>query len=153
MAQEIGKGAGEGLELAGGRNLGGRKTVRVIAGRERAPAPSSRPRICVRGKLRRGILLVIPAQAGTHDKPDGGRDQRLRKRPMLTLRTMKPLFIAALVFAAAGLSACGVRGPLDPPTQATAEGQAKSSEAGDAGENSAAKPKPHEDFILDPLLR
>ena len=72
---------------------------------------------------------------------------------MLTLRTMKPLLIAALVLAAAGLSACGVRGPLDPPTQATGTVPNKSPEAGDAGENSAAKPKPHEDFILDPLLR
>lgn len=61
------------------------------------------------------------------------------------------IFAAAL--AAAGVTACGVRGPLEPPSKAQAEGQAKSAEAGDAGENSAAKPKPHENFILDPLLR
>ena len=63
------------------------------------------------------------------------------------------LAVLVLALAAVGLSACGVRGPLDPPPQAAAEGAAKSAEAGDAGENSAAKPKPHEDFILDPLLR
>ncbi len=53
----------------------------------------------------------------------------------------------------AGIAGCGVRGPLEPPPQAAAEGAVKSAEAGAAGENSAAKPKPHEDFILDPLLR
>lgn len=61
--------------------------------------------------------------------------------------------IFAVALAAGGLTACGVRGPLEPPSRAQAEGVAKSAEAGDAGENSAAKPKPHEDFILDPLLR
>ena len=72
---------------------------------------------------------------------------------MLT-RTTKPLTIAmALALATSGLAACGVRGPLDPPNQATGTVPNKSPEAGDAGENSAAKPKPHEDFILDPLLR
>ncbi len=61
--------------------------------------------------------------------------------------------IAAVVLAAMLVGACGVKGPLDPPAQAKADGEAKSAEAGAAGENSAAKPKPHEDFILDPLLR
>ncbi|NOT71163.1 MAG: hypothetical protein HOP09_07710 [Hyphomicrobium sp.] len=55
--------------------------------------------------------------------------------------------------AALLVSACGVRGPLEPPTQAKAEGEAKSAEAGAAGENSAAKPKPHDGFVLDGLLR
>jgi predicted small lipoprotein YifL len=69
-------------------------------------------------------------------------------------RTAKTsLALLAVVLAAGGLGACGIRGPLEPPPQAAAEGQVKSSEAGAAGENSAAKPKPHEDFILDPLLR
>ncbi len=74
---------------------------------------------------------------------------------MLTPRTAKSLTLAlTLAFATCGLAACGVRGPLDPPTTAQADGQAtKSAESADAGENSAAKPKPHEDFILDPLLR
>lgn len=67
----------------------------------------------------------------------------------------KPIFVIfALVLAAGGLSACGVRGPLEPPTKAETGGEkTKSAEAGDAGENSAAKPKPHDNFILDPLLR
>ncbi|MGL4395525.1 MAG: LPS translocon maturation chaperone LptM [Hyphomicrobium sp.] len=55
--------------------------------------------------------------------------------------------------ALAGLGGCGVRGPLDPPPEAVASGTAKSAEAGAAGENSAAEPKPHEGFILDRLLR
>jgi predicted small lipoprotein YifL len=75
---------------------------------------------------------------------------------MLTLRTAKSLMIAAAIaFAAAGLSACGVKGPLEPPggDAAKSEGEAKSSESADAGQNSAAPKKPHETFILDPLLR
>jgi predicted small lipoprotein YifL len=66
-------------------------------------------------------------------------------------QTAKPLLlIAAMALVVAG---CGVRGPLDPPNQATGTIPNKSPEAGDAGENSAAKPKPHEEFILDSLLR
>ena len=73
---------------------------------------------------------------------------------MLTPRTAKPLTIAlTLGIAAFGLTACGVRGPLEPPPQAAGDVPNKSAEAGDAGENSAANPQPHEDFILDPLLR
>ena len=73
----------------------------------------------------------------------------LRGRPFLTV----PATLLALA-AAALLGACGVRGPLEPPTQAQTQGEkTMSAEAGAAGENSAAKPKPHEDFILDPLLR
>ena len=68
-----------------------------------------------------------------------------RARPVLT--------VAAVALATVVLTACGVRGPLDPPAQAKAEGEAKSAEAGAAGENSAAKPKPHEPFVLDGLLR
>lgn len=60
---------------------------------------------------------------------------------------------AAISFAALSLCACGVKGPLDPPTQAKAEGDVKSAEAADPGENSAAPPKPHEPFVLDGLLR
>ncbi len=52
-----------------------------------------------------------------------------------------------------GLAACGVRGSLDPPPQAKASGTAKSAEAAGTQPDSAAPPKPHEGFILDPLLR
>ena len=70
---------------------------------------------------------------------------------MLKPQTAKPLLlIAAMALAVAG---CGVRGPLDPPLQAADDVPNKSADSADAGENSAAKPKPHEDFILDPLLR
>lgn len=60
---------------------------------------------------------------------------------------------AALLLAAVGVSACGVKGPLEPPVAAKAEGEAKSADAAAAGENSAAAPKPHEPFVLDGLLR
>ncbi len=79
---------------------------------------------------------------------------------MPTLRTapalIRPLITAAvLAVAAAGLSACGVKGPLEPPggSAAVASGEAKSAESADPGSNSAAPKKPHEPFILDPLLR
>jgi predicted small lipoprotein YifL len=71
----------------------------------------------------------------------------------MTTRAKLPVTLLALALVACGLTACGVRGPLEPPPEAVAEGQTKSAEAGAAGENSAAKPKPHEPFILDPLLR
>jgi predicted small lipoprotein YifL len=58
--------------------------------------------------------------------------------------------VAALAF---GLAACGVRGSLDPPPGAKAAGTAKSAEAAGTQPDSAAPPKPHEGFILDPLLR
>ncbi|MBK9078494.1 MAG: lipoprotein [Hyphomicrobium sp.] len=73
---------------------------------------------------------------------------------MAISQTSRPwLALAAVVIAAGALAGCGVRGPLDPPAQAKAEGEAKSAEAGAAGENSAAPPKPHEPFVLDGLLR
>jgi predicted small lipoprotein YifL len=52
-----------------------------------------------------------------------------------------------------GLGACGVRGSLDPPPQAQASGTAKSAEASGTQPDSAAPPKPHDGFVLDPLLR
>jgi predicted small lipoprotein YifL len=52
-----------------------------------------------------------------------------------------------------GLAACGVRGALDPPPDAKANGTAKSAESAGTQPDSAAPPKPHEGFILDPLLR
>jgi len=52
-----------------------------------------------------------------------------------------------------GLGGCGVRGSLDPPPSATAAGTAKSAEAAGTQPDSAAPPKPHDGFILDPLLR
>ena len=63
--------------------------------------------------------------------------------------------IAALVAAGMclGLGACGVRGSLDPPPSAMATGTAKSAEASGTQPESAAPPKPHDGFVLDPLLR
>lgn len=66
----------------------------------------------------------------------------------------KPWFaILAVAVATAGLSACGVKGALQPPPEATVAGDAKSAESADPGATSVVKPKPHEGFILDPLLR
>ena len=64
------------------------------------------------------------------------------------------LLVAGVGLAlATGLGACGVRGSLDPPPQAKATGTAKSAEASGTQPQSAAPPKPHEGFVLDPLLR
>jgi len=71
----------------------------------------------------------------------------------MTQTVKRKLVYVAVALAAVGMSACGSRGPLEPPPNAVADGAAKSAEAGAAGENSVAKPKPHEPFILDPLLR
>lgn len=67
--------------------------------------------------------------------------------------TRQALTAAALFLAGIAVTGCGVRGSLEAPQAAQAAGQTKSAEAGAAGENSAAKPKPHEPFVLDGLLR
>ncbi|MGQ0455615.1 MAG: LPS translocon maturation chaperone LptM [Hyphomicrobium sp.] len=72
---------------------------------------------------------------------------------MSNRKIAKPALTAALMLAALAVSACGVKGPLEPPVTAQAGGEAKSAEAAAAGENSAAKPKPHEPFVLDGVLR
>ena len=51
------------------------------------------------------------------------------------------------------LAGCGVRGSLEAPAEAKADGTATSPEAADAGGKSAAGPKPHRGFILDGLIR
>jgi predicted small lipoprotein YifL len=61
--------------------------------------------------------------------------------------------VALLSVAGAGFAGCGVKGPLEPPPGAKAAGEAKSAAAADPGKNSDAPPKPHESFLLDPLLR
>ncbi|MFN0217276.1 MAG: LPS translocon maturation chaperone LptM [Hyphomicrobium sp.] len=73
---------------------------------------------------------------------------------MMRRQSVSPaLTAAALLLAALALSACGVKGPLEPPVTAQAGGEAKSADSASAGENTAAKPKPHEPFVLDGLLR
>jgi predicted small lipoprotein YifL len=69
-------------------------------------------------------------------------------------RSTKSWVAVALVGAAcAGFAGCGVKGPLEPPPAAKAAGDAKLPDARDPGKNSDAPPKPHESFVLDPLLR
>jgi predicted small lipoprotein YifL len=65
--------------------------------------------------------------------------------------TVKGL-VAGLVLAGVclALGACGVRGSLDSPDKAS---HPKSAESAGTQTGSAAPPKKHEDFILDPLLR
>lgn len=66
----------------------------------------------------------------------------------------RPLILGTLVaWLAGGLAGCGMRGSLDAPPEAKATGTATSAEAGAAGSNSAAPPKPHRGFVLDGLLR
>ena len=64
--------------------------------------------------------------------------------------------MAAVLAASAlggALGGCGVRGNLEAPPAAKADGTATSPEAADPGTNSAVKAKPHKPFILDGLLR
>ncbi|HVX36834.1 MAG TPA: lipoprotein [Hyphomicrobium sp.] len=73
---------------------------------------------------------------------------------MAALLRLKSL-VAVALFCAVGFSVagCGVKGPLEPPPEAKVAGDAKSPAAHDPGSNSDAPQKPHEGFILDPLLR
>ena len=69
------------------------------------------------------------------------------------LRTKSWVAVALISVAAMTFAGCGIKGPLEPPAGAKAAGKAKSAEAGDPGKNSDAPKKPHEPFVLDPLLR
>lgn len=67
--------------------------------------------------------------------------------PMLKARTV---LLALLPLLLAG---CGVRGSLEAPAEAKAQGAATSPEAASSGPNSSGPAKPHRDFPLDPILR
>jgi predicted small lipoprotein YifL len=69
------------------------------------------------------------------------------------LRTKSWIAVALIGVAGLVFAGCGVKGPLEPPPGAKASGQAKSADAADPGTNSDAPKKPHEPFVLDPLLR
>lgn len=68
---------------------------------------------------------------------------------MSSVRTIAVLLIAV----ALPLTGCGVKGSLDSPPQAKAEGTATSPDAKGTAENSAAPQKEHRPFVLDSLLR
>ena len=72
----------------------------------------------------------------------------------MTLRCflVRASLLAALLTAGM-VAGCGVRGNLEAAPEAKVAGEATSPAATDAGGNSAAKPKPHKEFILDGLLR
>ena len=74
---------------------------------------------------------------------------------MLTVRTSKPwIAVLAVTLVAAAVSGCGVKGALQPPPESKVGGEpVKNAESADPGSNSGVKPKPHEGFILDGLLR
>lgn len=72
---------------------------------------------------------------------------------MLLRRLLTLTCVLAASLLVGGLAGCGVRGNLESPPEAKATGTATSPEQADAGGNSAAKPKPHKEFILDGLLR
>lgn len=61
--------------------------------------------------------------------------------------------VAILLLAPVLLAGCGVRGSLQAPAEAQADGTATSPDAGDAGAKSSAQPKPHRGFVLDGLIR
>ena len=62
--------------------------------------------------------------------------------------------IAILLFAVAlPLGGCGVKGSLDSPAQAKADGTATSADAKGSAENSSGPKKKHRPFVLDGLLR
>lgn len=63
------------------------------------------------------------------------------------------LRFAAVIALPLLLAGCGVRGSLDAPPVAKEAGATTSPDAADAGPNSSAPPKPHRDFLLDPLIR
>lgn len=71
----------------------------------------------------------------------------------MSLRARTAALVALIALATAGATGCGVRGSLDSPAKAKVQGTATSAEAGAAGTNSAATPKPHRPFILDDILR
>ena len=71
--------------------------------------------------------------------------------------TLTPKATVAVLMAAGlclGFGGCGVRGSLDPPPRRQGR-RAPPNRPRPAGTQpeSAAPPKPHEGFILDPLLR
>jgi predicted small lipoprotein YifL len=72
---------------------------------------------------------------------------------MISSRTFARVGLLAALLSAGAVAGCGVRGNLETPPEAKATGAATSPEAADAGANSAVKPKPHKEFILDGLLR
>ncbi|HET6388334.1 LPS translocon maturation chaperone LptM [Hyphomicrobium sp.] len=72
---------------------------------------------------------------------------------VLARRTKSWIALALAGAVCAGFGGCGVRGPLEPPPAAKAAGDVRAPEERAAGSNSDAAPKPHEPFILDPLLR
>lgn len=58
-----------------------------------------------------------------------------------------------LAVLAAPLAGCGIRGSLDAPPEAKAEGVATSPDARGSAEGTAGPQKEHRGFILDGLLR
>lgn len=61
--------------------------------------------------------------------------------------------VLTALLLAGSVAGCGVRGALEAPPEAKVAGEAAAPDSGDAGANSAAKPKPHKPFVLDGLLR
>ncbi len=68
-------------------------------------------------------------------------------------RLMRFTALSAGMMLVCALAGCGVRGNLETPPEAKVAGAPTAPDATDAGGTSAAKPKPHKEFILDGLLR
>ncbi len=63
----------------------------------------------------------------------------------------KTFFLATLL--AVTLAGCGVRGSLEAPAQAKAEGTAASPDSKGSAKGTAGPKKQHRPFVLDSLLR
>lgn len=55
--------------------------------------------------------------------------------------------------AALALSACGIRGALEPPPEAERSSDTSASATSGQGKSEDAAPKPHKEFLLDRLIR
>lgn len=60
--------------------------------------------------------------------------------------------IVVLVTALA-LSACGIRGALEPPPESQRSSDTSASATSGQGKPEDTAPKPHKDFVLDRLIR
>jgi predicted small lipoprotein YifL len=70
------------------------------------------------------------------------------------LSRMKPaLMVTSAVLLAGMLAGCGVKGPLETPTESRGAQQATAQADSGQGKAEGAAPKPHKPFILDGLIR
>jgi predicted small lipoprotein YifL len=70
------------------------------------------------------------------------------------LQVAKPAtLVGSALLLASLLAGCGVKGPLETPTEAKGAQQATAQADSGQGKAEGAAPKPHKPFILDGLIR